>query len=602
MGITNVKWIGSSVKQDTYNRLVSDTEKNTWNGKANSGHTHTKANITDFPDSLKNPKNIVVRLNSGTTEGSTQFTYDGSTAKTINITPSKIGAAAGLHTHTLNSIKFNSSKTETLSSVMSLKYSAQNKPLLNLDVNTYANGTMYLNDGAVIDGIVTFNDRTDFNNYLHIYGANGSYSECIRTHAAPSGWNSIVMCGADNEVQIGTSDKTWGLFTYDGQFSIAKNGTNLNGNAATASLRCDANNNWYANDSLMITVANLGNYTIQNSITAQMLYCNPPDQNTNAGCFMWQATNNTDKMPDGAWWSLLRCQHPGYPNGFWQELAFSFYNHDVRYRVNNNGTKNAWRKLVFDCDGIIYRDPYDLEVKRLIFYQNRNVDSSGDLHATNGGYGLVISFQTTSMRDATISRITSTTTYSSQRSNPANLYIGTDGVFYRATSASKYKLNIQNMDKSDTYCYDLLKLNPKQWVDKNSTETYSKYLTKVYNDEEIDDSEKNVALNCDLNLNYGLIAEDLKEAGLGEFCEYGKEDEDGNRELEGIHYDRLPILMIPMLRDIILYLNKISSYVKENIKDEDVLNDLAKFEEKFEYVKNQKIVNLQYNQSTGAIQ
>ena len=64
-----------------------------------SNHTHTKSQITDFPTSLKNPTSLILRLNGGTTEGTNQFTYDGSTAKTISITPSGIGAATSGHNH-----------------------------------------------------------------------------------------------------------------------------------------------------------------------------------------------------------------------------------------------------------------------------------------------------------------------------------------------------------------------------------------------------------------------------------------------------------------------------------------------------------------------
>lgn len=60
----------------------------------------SKSKISDFPASLKNPNSIKVQLNGGTTEGTNQFTYDGSAAKTINITPSGIGAATSGHNHT----------------------------------------------------------------------------------------------------------------------------------------------------------------------------------------------------------------------------------------------------------------------------------------------------------------------------------------------------------------------------------------------------------------------------------------------------------------------------------------------------------------------
>lgn len=42
----------SVITQDTSNRFVTDTEKGTWNGKANGSHTHTKSQITDMPTAL----------------------------------------------------------------------------------------------------------------------------------------------------------------------------------------------------------------------------------------------------------------------------------------------------------------------------------------------------------------------------------------------------------------------------------------------------------------------------------------------------------------------------------------------------------------------
>lgn len=43
---------------------------------------------------------LTVRFNGGRTENTDQWTYDGSTGRSINITPDKIGAAADDHTHT----------------------------------------------------------------------------------------------------------------------------------------------------------------------------------------------------------------------------------------------------------------------------------------------------------------------------------------------------------------------------------------------------------------------------------------------------------------------------------------------------------------------
>lgn len=55
-------------------------------GKAATGHKHTKSEITDFPASLKNPAALTVQAN-----GSTLASYDGSAARTVNLTKSSIG-------------------------------------------------------------------------------------------------------------------------------------------------------------------------------------------------------------------------------------------------------------------------------------------------------------------------------------------------------------------------------------------------------------------------------------------------------------------------------------------------------------------------------
>lgn len=63
-------------------------------GKAPTSHTHSKTQITDFPTSLKNPNALTISLN-----GTSQGAYDGSAAKSINITAASVGASASNHTH-----------------------------------------------------------------------------------------------------------------------------------------------------------------------------------------------------------------------------------------------------------------------------------------------------------------------------------------------------------------------------------------------------------------------------------------------------------------------------------------------------------------------
>lgn len=65
------------------------------------GHKHTKSEITDFPTSLKNPNSLTIQGNGVTL---TNGTYDGSAAKTVNITASAIGAAPSTHVHGISDV------------------------------------------------------------------------------------------------------------------------------------------------------------------------------------------------------------------------------------------------------------------------------------------------------------------------------------------------------------------------------------------------------------------------------------------------------------------------------------------------------------------
>lgn len=81
------------------NRYKVGDGKSKWSALSYSkadptSHTHTKSQITDFPTSLKNPYALTIQGN-GTTL--TNGTYDGSAAKTVNITPASIGAASSSH-------------------------------------------------------------------------------------------------------------------------------------------------------------------------------------------------------------------------------------------------------------------------------------------------------------------------------------------------------------------------------------------------------------------------------------------------------------------------------------------------------------------------
>jgi len=182
----------------------------------------------------------------------------------------------------------------------------------------------------------------------------------------------------------------------------------------------------------------------------------------------------------------------------------------------------------------------------------------------------------------------------------ANMFINNNGIVFRSSSASRYKMNIENLNKPNDYSYNILKLNPKQWFDRGETERYAKYLTAEYTKEELDDEFKQLCLSSNITPCYGLIAEDVKEAGLEEFCEFSK-DENGNKKIEGVQYDRLPILMIPILRDLVSCMNKILPYAKKGIDDENILKEVEEIEKRFNSFNENDVVNLKYDPETSKI-
>ena len=80
---------------------------------------------------------------------------------------------------------------------------------------------------------------------------------------------------------------------------------------------------------------------------ANKIACNPTEDKSTNGLFMFQYNENTTICPDSAWWSVVRTQHPGYNNGYWQEMAYNFDSDIIKFRRNVNGSKSAWKTIAF---------------------------------------------------------------------------------------------------------------------------------------------------------------------------------------------------------------------------------------------------------------
>ncbi len=90
--------ITNAIDEITPASIGAATSSHTHSGYASSSHTHSYAGSSSAGGAANSVANsMTVQLNSGTTEGTNKFTFNGSAAKSVNITPSTIGAAASSH-------------------------------------------------------------------------------------------------------------------------------------------------------------------------------------------------------------------------------------------------------------------------------------------------------------------------------------------------------------------------------------------------------------------------------------------------------------------------------------------------------------------------
>lgn len=112
-------------------------------------------------------------------------------------------------------------------------------------------------------------------------------------------------------------------------------------------------------------------------------------------------------------------------------------------------------------------------------------------------------------------------TYTKTSSKGANVYVAADGALVRSTSARKYKTNIKN-DVSINDSQKLLSVPLSTWDDIAELKTIGK--SGRY---------------------FGMIAEDLADAGLDYLV-----TKDGEGVIEGIEYNRVALLLIPLVKQL----------------------------------------------------
>lgn len=116
------------------------------------------------------------------------------------------------------------------------------------------------------------------------------------------------------------------------------------------------------------------------------------------------------------------------------------------------------------------------------------------------------------------------------------------GRFYLRSSLRRDKLNIRPVTQ-DVDPWAILNLPVVDWFDRTQTEERAEALEIEATNREAGTDLKTPYSTAPLRRIPGVVAEDVEAAGLGLFCEW-----DGS-EVRGVQYERLPLLLIPIVKE-----------------------------------------------------
>src|SRR5690625_5294913 len=121
----------------------------------------------------------------------------------------------------------------------------------------------------------------------------------------------------------------------------------------------------------------------------------------------------------------------------------------------------------------------------------------------------------------------------------ANVFMSSGtGELYRSTSARAAKVDIETPTEPER----ILAIEPRTWYDRGDVEEYAEHLHQI---EKYGESDVRVEDVEPLRRIGGLVAEEVLDAGLDTYVQY---DESGAPD--GVAYDRLWTLLIPLVRDL----------------------------------------------------
>lgn len=382
--------------------------------------------------------------------------------------------------------------------------------------NTITTGTLNANLISVRGG-----DNTDFiemtNQYIHVHGQyNRSWRDINRKERGyvrigegmirfrnEDTQSSVYMSHFGISTQVDASLASGTLNFFDDKYSDFAQGVTLNSVNGVAALTSD-NNRVYVESKDSANV---------NSLTAPVYI--RPNVTTSDGLneFSFTLANTGGAASTNGY--LMYGSQSGYK-----------YGAGLRFSKNQNG------KTVSIVDGD-YATGGETTIEAGIGSFNKVDRRSGnDYLYIVGDYYMKVG------NDAS-RRVASDAIYRRTYSGGANMVITEEGTLGRSTSASKYKLSIENqfIDPSEQLAHskNILNLDVKSWFDKAESEIVSK------------ECEKGCRVSDDafkLKRHVGLIAEDVESVGLSEYVDYNTEG-----GVESIQYDRLWVHLIPIIKE-----------------------------------------------------
>ncbi|MDW4313699.1 phage tail protein [Staphylococcus saprophyticus] len=382
--------------------------------------------------------------------------------------------------------------------------------------DTITTGTLNANLISVRGG-----DNTDFiemtNQYIHVHGQyNRSWRDINRKERGyvrigegmirfrnEDTQSSVYMSHFGISTQVDASLASGTLNFFDDKYSDFAQGVTLNSVNGVAALTSD-NNRVYVESKDSANV---------NSLTAPVYI--RPNVTTSDGLneFSFTLANTGGAASTNGY--LMYGSQSGYK-----------YGAGLRFSKNQNG------KTVSIVDGD-YATGGETTIEAGIGSFNKVDRRSGnDYLYIVGDYYMKVG------NDAS-RRVASDAIYKRTYSAGANMVITEEGTLGRSTSASKYKLSIENQytEPSDQleHSKNILNLEVKSWFDKAESEIASK------------ECEEGCRISDDafkLKRHVGLIAEDVENVGLSEYVDYNTEG-----GVESIQYDRLWVHLIPIIKE-----------------------------------------------------